>query len=105
MAADLGCSMETIMAHYMSNHIAVAYGDIFGEMVALSPVARLQGSDHVVPARGGLSRSYLREPVSHDSRIICRAGSIRFGSAGSSNELAMPDRNPGDRLCAGRARC
>ena len=36
MAADLGCRMETIMAHYMSNHIAVAYGDIFGEMVALS---------------------------------------------------------------------
>lgn len=36
MAADLGCSMETIMAHYMSNHIAVAYGDIFPEMVALS---------------------------------------------------------------------
>jgi len=23
------------MAHYMSNHIAVAYGDIFGEMVSL----------------------------------------------------------------------
>ncbi len=36
MAADLGCSMETIMAHYMSNHIAVAYGDIFGEMVGLA---------------------------------------------------------------------
>jgi len=36
MAADLGCSMETVMAHYMSNHIAVAYGDIFGELVALS---------------------------------------------------------------------
>jgi L-fucose isomerase-like protein len=36
MAADLGCSMETLMAHYMSNHIAVAYGDIFGEMVAAS---------------------------------------------------------------------
>jgi L-fucose isomerase-like protein len=36
LAADLGCSMETIMAHYMSNHIAVAYGDILGEMVALS---------------------------------------------------------------------
>jgi L-fucose isomerase-like protein len=36
MAADLGCSMETIMAHYMSNHIAVAYGDVFGEMLALS---------------------------------------------------------------------
>ena len=36
MAADLGCRMETIMAHYMSNHIAVAYGDIFGEMVAVS---------------------------------------------------------------------
>lgn len=35
MAADLGCSRETIMAHYMSNHIAVAYGDIFGELVAL----------------------------------------------------------------------
>jgi L-fucose isomerase-like protein len=36
MAADLGCSMETVMAHYLSNHIAVAYGDIFGEMAALS---------------------------------------------------------------------
>lgn len=36
MAADLGMSRDTLMAHYMSNHIAVAYGDIFGEMVALS---------------------------------------------------------------------
>ncbi len=36
MAADLGCSPETIMAHYMSNHIAVAYGDIFDELAALS---------------------------------------------------------------------
>jgi hypothetical protein len=24
------------MGHYLSNHIAVAYGDVFGEMVALS---------------------------------------------------------------------
>ena len=36
MAADLGISQETLMAHYLSNHVAVAYGDIFGEMVALS---------------------------------------------------------------------
>lgn len=36
MAADLHCSMETVMAHYMSNHIAVVYGDIFGELVAAS---------------------------------------------------------------------
>ena len=36
MAADLGCGMETIMAHYMSNHIAVAYGDIFDEMLQIS---------------------------------------------------------------------
>jgi L-fucose isomerase-like protein len=36
MAADLGVSRDTIMAHYMSNHVAVAYGDIFEEMVALS---------------------------------------------------------------------
>jgi L-fucose isomerase-like protein len=36
MAADLGCAMETVMAHYLSNHVAVAYGDIFGEMVAAS---------------------------------------------------------------------
>jgi hypothetical protein len=28
MAADLGCSQETIMARYMSNHIAVTCGDI-----------------------------------------------------------------------------
>lgn len=36
MSADLGCSMQTIMAHYMSNHIAVAYGDILAELTALS---------------------------------------------------------------------
>ena len=36
MAADLNVGRETIMAHYMSNHMAVAYGDIFGEMAALS---------------------------------------------------------------------
>jgi L-fucose isomerase-like protein len=36
MACDMGCSMETVMAHYQSNHVAVAYGDVFGEMVALS---------------------------------------------------------------------
>lgn len=36
MAADLGCAMETVMAHYQSNHVAVAYGDIFGELVSLS---------------------------------------------------------------------
>ncbi len=36
MAADMGISRDTLMAHYPSNHAAVAYGDIFGEMVALS---------------------------------------------------------------------
>lgn len=36
MAADLFVRQDTIMAHYMSNHVAVAYGDIFGEMAALS---------------------------------------------------------------------
>jgi L-fucose isomerase-like protein len=36
MAADLGVTRDTVMAHYLSNHIAVAYGDIFQEMVALS---------------------------------------------------------------------
>jgi L-fucose isomerase-like protein len=36
MAADLGLSRDALMAHYHSNHIAVAYGDIFEEMVALS---------------------------------------------------------------------
>ncbi len=36
MATDLGISRETLMAHYLSNHIAVAYGDVFDEMVALS---------------------------------------------------------------------
>lgn len=36
MAADLGIGRETLMAHYLSNHIAVAYGDVFHEMVALS---------------------------------------------------------------------
>jgi L-fucose isomerase-like protein len=36
MAADLGIMRDTLMAHYLSNHVAVAYGDIFDEMVALS---------------------------------------------------------------------
>jgi L-fucose isomerase-like protein len=36
MAADMGISRDTLMAHYLSNHVAVAYGDVFGEMVALS---------------------------------------------------------------------
>ena len=36
MGADLGISRDALMAHYLSNHIAVAYGDVFGEMVALS---------------------------------------------------------------------
>jgi L-fucose isomerase-like protein len=36
MAADMGMSRDTLMAHYLSNHVAVAYGDIFEEMVALS---------------------------------------------------------------------
>ena len=36
MAADLGISRDTLMAHYLSNHVAVAYGDIFEEIVALS---------------------------------------------------------------------
>ena len=36
MAADLGMSRDVLMANYMSNHAAVAYGDVFEEMVALS---------------------------------------------------------------------
>jgi len=36
MSADLRIRQDTLMAHYLSNHIAVAYGDIFHEMVSLS---------------------------------------------------------------------
>lgn len=36
MAADLGLSRDDLMAHYQSNHIAVAYGDVFEDMIALS---------------------------------------------------------------------
>src|SRR3989339_119606 len=36
MPTDMGISRDTLMAHYMSNHVAVAYGDIFQETVALS---------------------------------------------------------------------
>jgi L-fucose isomerase-like protein len=36
MAADLGIGRDALMAHYLSNHIAVAYGDVFEEMIALS---------------------------------------------------------------------
>ena len=36
MAADLGCSQETIMGNYFSNHVALCYDDAFEEMVAVS---------------------------------------------------------------------
>ncbi len=36
MAADLGIGRDTLMAHYLSNHAAVAYGDVFEELIALS---------------------------------------------------------------------
>ena len=36
MAADMGIGRDTLMAHYLSNHVAVAYGDVFEEMLALS---------------------------------------------------------------------
>ena len=36
MAADLGIGRDTLMAHYLSNHVAVAYGDVYEEMIALS---------------------------------------------------------------------
>ena len=42
MAADLGMSRDALMAHYGSNHIAVAYGDVFEEMVALSQMLGYQ---------------------------------------------------------------
>ncbi len=32
----LGIGRDTFRAHYLSRHIPGAYGDIFGEMVALS---------------------------------------------------------------------
>jgi L-fucose isomerase-like protein len=35
MVADLGIGRDTLMAHFQSNHVAVAYGDLLGEMVAL----------------------------------------------------------------------
>jgi L-fucose isomerase-like protein len=46
MTTDLGMPRDTLMAHQMSNHIAVAYGDIFGEMVALSREAWIQPANH-----------------------------------------------------------
>jgi L-fucose isomerase-like protein len=49
MAADMGISQETLMAHYLSNHVAVAYGDVHDEMIALSHElgfrVRVLGSD------------------------------------------------------------
>ena len=42
MSAYLGISQDTLMAHYLSNHVAVAYGDIFQEMAALSQALGFQ---------------------------------------------------------------
>jgi L-fucose isomerase-like protein len=36
MVVDMGVSRDALMAHYLSNHAAVTYGDVFEEMVALS---------------------------------------------------------------------
>ncbi|MEO1657699.1 MAG: fucose isomerase [Pseudomonadota bacterium] len=36
MMADMGIGRDTMMAHFQSNHVAVAYGDIFDEIVHLS---------------------------------------------------------------------
>ena len=36
MAPTWASRGTTLMAHYLSNHVAVAYGDVFEEMVALS---------------------------------------------------------------------
>ena len=36
MAADLHLGRDDLMAVYQSNHVAVAYGDVFDDMVELS---------------------------------------------------------------------
>ena len=36
MTADLCIDRDTLMAHFQSNHVAVAFGDLFDELVALS---------------------------------------------------------------------
>jgi hypothetical protein len=36
MATDMDIRQDTLMAHYMSSHVAVAYGYIFEELAALS---------------------------------------------------------------------
>ena len=36
LAAVVGVSRDALMTQSLSNHVAVTYGDIFGEMVALS---------------------------------------------------------------------
>jgi len=36
MTADLGLGRDDLMANYQSNHVAVAYGDVFADMVDLS---------------------------------------------------------------------
>lgn len=42
MIADLGLTRDDLMAFYKSNHIAVAYGDIFEEMAALAAAQGFQ---------------------------------------------------------------
>ncbi|MEM9243777.1 MAG: fucose isomerase [Pseudomonadota bacterium] len=42
MAADLRLSEQQLMAHYLSNHIAVCYGDIKQELIALCQLMRIK---------------------------------------------------------------
>lgn len=60
MAADLGIGRDALMAHYLSNHVAVAYGDVFEEMVALSRAlgfeVRILGQEAIGRLRAGAQR-------------------------------------------------
>ena len=84
MAADMGISHETLMAHYLSNHVAVAYGDIFGEMVALSREL-------------GIGVGHLRESTMNQIAIVTAYG---VGRAVAHALLA----NGYDVVLAGRRR-
>ncbi len=86
MAADMGISRDTLMAHYLSNHVAVAYGDVFEEMVALS----LELGFRVrVLGKADVTRFYLGVDV---GTAVARAGI--FDDAGKMHGIGGT-RDPG----------
>ena len=94
------------MAHYLSNHVAVAYGDIFDEMVALSQELGFQGArarreQRERTQRRDGDRFYLGIDVGTGS---ARAGSSTQAASAAGMGVAADPRSSGPRRTSSSSR-